>query len=156
MTSATRHDRTKVDLSFLVAAGTWYMHAEIVVQQRLYNYFVAATILLAAIATVLAASSAGTGEAANLLAAQRKAFVIALAILGTLLSVAYTLLGARQRKFVRLHKDVAMHLARSIGSHPRQYLREFTQLQSEFSTTLPFSNQLVSLSKWQRFGSSEY
>lgn len=99
-------------LPYIAEAGVWYRHAEVIVQQRLNNFLVVATILLATIATVLAATAPDKPSelAAIILTKYRTNFVVVLSVIGFLLSVAYGILGARQKKFVQLHKEVVMHL----------------------------------------------
>ena len=158
--TSTRDEMPQLDptssLTFIAEASAWYRHAEVVVQQRLNNFLVVATILLAAIGAVLAATPpASPTEAASIVLVKHRAnFVLGLSFIGTLLGIAYMVLGARQQRFVQLHKDMVMHLGKAIESHELQFLREFTQLQDGMEVRFPHSGERVKLHALQQFGTS--
>jgi hypothetical protein len=86
------------DLMQLATQG--YHHAQSVIQSRLYNYLVAASILVRAWATLF---NAAEGRA-------RSVVLIVVAALGVALSLLWSLLGMRQAKFVALHLDICCSL----------------------------------------------
>jgi hypothetical protein len=132
-------------LTAIADAANWFRHAEIVVQQRFYNFLMAESILLLAAAAVLASDSL----------ISRRVFVGTLASVGIVLSIAWTILGIRQKKFVDLHMDIIENLERQIDSQykvlrvatPIAELRRGTTNNPIDGTTITLSrNQLITRS----------
>jgi len=70
-----------------------YRHSEIVVQNRLYNFLVADSILILSWATLFSQTQSTSGVTA----------LTALSVLSLMFSIGYTFFGIRQKKFVDMH-----------------------------------------------------
>lgn len=89
-------------LQLIDDAAAGFRHAEVIVQQRLYNFFMAESILLLASAAIIAAQ----------VSPGRRVVVIAVSAFGVLLAFAWTVLGRRQSPFVELHMEIIQCLER--------------------------------------------
>jgi len=96
-------------LTCIADAGAGYRHAEIIVQQRLYNFLMAASILLLA-------GAATVGVQAT---PRTTVFMITVSLLGLFLSMVWTGLGYRERTFVDLHMEIIQDLEARLPLHLR-------------------------------------
>lgn len=88
--------RVQVRQAAAAAAQAGVAHAEIVVQQRLNNFLLAASILLlGASATIVADPTAG-----------RRFLMVSLAFVGIALSISWAFLGLRMIKFIQLNQEI--------------------------------------------------
>lgn len=121
----------------VAVAAAGYRHAEIVVQQRLYNFLMAASILLLG-----AAATVSTGETL-----QRRLFLCLIAGVGAALSGAWVVLGRRQRKFIDLQAAIIVALESLIPDELR-VLRVFepiAQLQRGHEVTIQRDGKKMTL-----------
>jgi len=101
---------TTATIAHLAEASAWYRHAESIVQQRLNNYLVLATLLYAGMITLAAVDKSHVDEF-------RWPAILLLAIFGLALSLLYAALGARWGKFILMHRhaiaDIEAQMPRS-------------------------------------------
>lgn len=134
-------------VSHIAEAAAWYRHAEIIVQQRLYNFLMAASILVLAAATSL---SATPHEA-------QKAVVLTVSIIGCFLSLAYGQLGRRQLKFIDLHMDIIESLEAKLRNPLYRVITPIARLRAGASTPSPLTRAITVLSPTQMaFRSSHF
>ena len=89
-----------------------YCHAETIIQSRLYNYLIAVSVLFLSWAAVFASRVPG-----------RAPILVVLAMLSLLLSVGWTVLGLRARKFLELHRDIMLSLEEKLPTELRVWYR---------------------------------
>jgi hypothetical protein len=114
-----------------------YHHAEIVVQQRLYNFLMAASILLLAAAATLSVQAT----------VPRNIFIITDSILGFIISIIYTILGYRQRKFIDLDMKIIENLENQLTVKQYCVWEPIAQLAAGKEVTFPISGKKVRLSR---------
>ena len=87
-------------IPLIADASAGFRHAEVVVQQRLYNFLMAESILLLASAATIAVEETSG----------RRWLILAVSGLGVLIGLAWTVLGHRQRWFIDLHIRIVQQL----------------------------------------------
>lgn len=123
-------------VAHIADAAAWYRHAEVIVQQRLYNFLMAASILILAAATSLSASP-HSGQ---------RAVVLTVSVVGLLLSIGYSILGVRQIRFVDLHMDICKFLESRLSDPRNQVITETAKLRSGEVTKSPLTGSVRPLS----------
>jgi hypothetical protein len=129
-------------LSCIANASTGFRHAEALVQQRFYNFLMAESILLLAASAILAA---------NNFAIPNKIFLFTVALLGLVLSIAWTILDYRQRFFIDLHMEIIESLEQEIKNPSHRVSEPIANLRDGKKVTFPVSKKEVMLSNLPRF-----
>lgn len=96
-----------------------FRHAEAIVQSRLNNFLICASILAVSWATVF--TSAHTPE--------RRMILVVLAALGAILSISWAILGWRQSKFLQLHMDIICKLEERLNDEMLRVTQPIAHLQ---------------------------
>lgn len=123
-----------------------YRHAETIVQARLYNYLVSATILLAAWPGF---NTSDTWSAI---------FHLVISFLGFLLSLLWSILGFRQCKFLDVHMDIIVDLENQLPEDYQNMGMKTTvpinNLQKGLLVNLRNSDKNIKLNKFEKMFSS--
>lgn len=96
-------------LPTIADAAAGFRHAQIVSQQRLSNFLLSASILLLGAAAVVSTDPT----------VQRQLFLGLLAVVGMALSIAWVILGLRQRTFIELHLAIICSLESQIADEKK-------------------------------------
>jgi len=134
-------------VSHIADAAAWFQHAETIVQQRLYNFLMAASILILAAATSLSASPHPA----------QKWVVLTVSTVGLLLSAAYGVLGIRQVKFIDLHMDIVESLELKLKNPDYRIITQIARLRAGDEARSPLTNTARKLNTFERiFRSSHF
>ena len=123
----------------LAEAGAAFRHAEVIVQQRLYNFLMAASILL------LAGAAPMVTEPTH----RTTLFMITASALGLVLSCAWTGLGYRQRTFVDLLAEIIQDLESRLPRELRVW-EPVANLRAGKNVVFPVSKRKVQLPRHER------
>jgi len=126
-------------LACLAEAGAAFRHAEVIVQQRLYNFLMAASILLLAGAAPIV-----TGPTPR-----TTLFMITASALGLFLSCAWTGLGFRQRTFVDLLAEIIQDLESRLPPELRVW-KPIANLRAGKNVVFPVSKRKAQLPRHER------
>ncbi len=96
---------TRAEIMHAIEIATdGFRHNEVIVQSRLQNFLVADTILLSAWATLFSENNIK----------ERAIVLFVLAALSTVLSIAWAILGMRQRKFLNVQMHIICNLEKNL------------------------------------------
>jgi hypothetical protein len=139
--SAKSHIKT--ELSILPNAIDWandsYRSAESLIQSRLYNYLVAASILFLSWATVYASKESCT----------RIAVLITLSAIGMVLSILWWLLSMRQRVFLTVTMDIILYLESLLDNNDFRIATSLSKLRSGEPVELRSKKGSAKLGFWE-------
>jgi hypothetical protein len=151
MSPARNRTANKLPLAELLTrvadANAGFRHAEVIVQQRLYNFLMAESILLLAAAAILANS---------VIDLSRALFLFTVSLLGFVLSVAWAILGYRERIFLNLHMEIVESLEQQIEDPRYRVSEPIAHLRDGKKVIFPISKKEVELSGMLRFMHSSH